>query len=111
MRGSWEPSDQQQVQGANFFKKLAKNRRNKPKQKEISPKFSNWRRFFQKIADISFFTKISSKFGEIYEYFFYRHFAPLFRFADPQNTKFRQKKPKFSSLVPHTVVFYANIIS
>ena len=45
-----------------FFTKSEKNRRNKPKQNDLSQKFSNWRRFFQKIAEISLFTEISEKF-------------------------------------------------
>ena len=36
-----------------FFTKSEKNRRNKPKQNDISHKFSNWRRFLAKFLDIS----------------------------------------------------------
>ena len=45
-----------------FFTKSKKNRRNKLKQNDLSQKFSNWRRFFEKIAKISLFTEISKKF-------------------------------------------------
>ena len=63
-----------------FFQKIGEINQNKRKFLQNFPIGGN---FFQKITDISFFT-------EIYGYFFGRHFTPLFRFADPRNTKFRR---------------------
>ena len=67
-------------------------------------------RFFQKITNISLFTEISPIFGEIYGYFFCRHFTPLFRFLDPWNTKFHQnfgKKTEIFILV-HNLISFCN---
>ena len=62
-----------------FFQKIGEINWNKRK---FLQNFPIGGKFFQKITDISLFT-------EIYGYFFRRHFTPLFRFADPRNTKFR----------------------
>ena len=88
-----------------FFTKSAKNRLNKTKQNDFSPKFSNWRQFFQTIAEISLFTEISLKFLRFLVKFMDISAADIlpssFVSSPPEHEiwpKFRRKKQKFSSL-------------
>ena len=81
--------------GRQFFEIIDEN---STKLTEILPICCNVKRFFEKIVNISPGANFSLIFSEIFGYFFHRHFAPLFHFTDAWNTKFRWKKPTFSTM-------------